>query len=204
MTDEMSNVWKHMQSVKELPLYEQAAIFAVVAHCGVTRKGNRIPYVSHPMEAAAIVAEMTDDQELIAAAVLHDVVEDTEVTIPDIRGFFGERIAFYVAGESEDKRRDLPPEDTWLTRKKEAIEFLRTRADTGARMLALADKLSNLRSVARDVKILGDRLWERFHQKKKSMHGWMYRETAEALRELQEYPAWQEYDQLIRQVFEHE
>ena len=110
MTDEMSNVWKHMQSVKELPLYERAAVFAVIAHCGVTRKGNRIPYVSHPMEAAAIVAEMTDDQELIAAAVLHDVVEDTEVTIPDIRGLFGERIAFYVAGESEDKRRDLPPE----------------------------------------------------------------------------------------------
>ena len=204
MTDEMSKVLEHMRPREGLPLFERAAVFAVAAHSGMTRKGNGIPYISHPVEAAAIVAEMTDDQELIAAAVLHDVVEDTEVTLPEIQAYFGDRVAFYVAGESEDKRRDLPPESTWLLRKRETIEFLKTRADTGARMLALADKLSNLRSVARDVKVLGDRLWERFHQKEKSMHGWMYRETAEALRELEDYPAWQEYDRLIRQVFEKE
>lgn len=204
MTDEMSKVLEHMRPLEGLPLFERAAVFAVAAHSGMTRKGNGIPYISHPVEAAAIVAEMTDDQELIAAAVLHDVVEDTEVTLPEIQAYFGDRVAFYVAGESEDKRRDLPPESTWLLRKRETIEFLKTRADTGARMLALADKLSNLRSVARDVKVLGDRLWERFHQKEKSMHGWMYRETAEALRELEDYPAWQEYDRLIRQVFEKE
>ena len=67
-----------MLSTEGLPLFEQAAVFAAVAHRGTTRKGNRIPYLAHPVEAAAIMAEMTDDQELIAAAVLHDVVEDTE------------------------------------------------------------------------------------------------------------------------------
>ena len=79
---------------------------------------------------------------------------------------------------------------------------MQNRADTGAKMLALADKLSNMRSVARDLENIGDRLWERFHQKDRSMHGWMYRQVSEALRELQDYPAWMEYDGLIREVFE--
>lgn len=202
MTMEMSKELRRMLSVEGLPLFERAAIFAATAHRGTTRKGKRVPYLVHPMEAAAIVAEMTDDQELIAAAVLHDVVEDTEVTLPDLQRYFGERIASYVGGESEDKRRDLPPESTWFVRKQETIEFLKERADTGAKMLALADKLSNMRSIARDVQDIGDRLWERFHQKDRAMHGWMYRQVAEAVRELQDYPAWKEYDRLIRSVFE--
>ncbi len=202
MTMEMSKQLKCMLSVDDLPLFERAAVFATVAHRGGTRKGSRIPYLVHPMEVAAIVAEMTDDQELIAAAVLHDVVEDTDVTLPELQEFFGGRIAFYVACESEDKRPELPPESTWRLRKEEAIAFLRNRADRSAKMLALADKLSNMRSVARDVEIIGDRLWERFHEKEKSMHGWMYRKVAEALEELKEYPAWQEYDCLVGKVFE--
>lgn len=88
----------------EFPLYERAVMFAAAAHSGMTRKGSRIPYLSHPVEAAAIVAEMTDDEELIAAAVLHDVVEDTPVTSEEVEAFFGSRVAHYVACETEDKR----------------------------------------------------------------------------------------------------
>jgi myo-inositol-1(or 4)-monophosphatase len=204
MTEEMSQKMNWMLSDKELPLYERAVIFAAAAHSGMTRKGSRIPYLSHPVEAAAIVAEMTDDQELIAAAVLHDVIEDTEVTVQDLTTYFGERIAYYVGCETEDKRRELPPESTWMFRKQESINFLLNRADRNAKMLALADKLSNLRSIARDVKACGDKLWERFNQKDKAMHGWMYREAADALKELSEYPVWQEYDRLVTEVFEQE
>lgn len=204
MTTEMSEEINRMFLKDGLPLYEKAVVFAASAHSGMTRKGSRIPYLSHPIEAAAIVAEMTDDEELIAAAVLHDVVEDTEVTLQEIRKYFGDRIAYYVGGETENKRKDLPPESTWMLRKQETIAFLAEQADTNARMLALADKLSNLRSIARDAANLGDRLWDRFHQKDKAMHGWMYRQVAEALRELEEYPAWKEYDWLIRQVFEQD
>lgn len=204
MTIEMSEDINRMFSGGSLPLFEKAAVFAAVAHSGMTRKGSRIPYLAHPIEAASIVAEMTDDEELIAAAVLHDVVEDTEVTLQELRAYFGDRIAEYVGGETENKRKDLPPESTWLLRKRETIVFLTDRADTNARMLALADKLSNLRSIARDAAKLGDRLWERFHQKDKAMHGWMYRQVAEALRELESYPAWKEYDWLIRQIFEQD
>ena len=191
-----------MAGMQELPVFERAAVFAALAHAGTHRKGGRIPYLTHPMEAAGIVAEMTEDEELVAAAVLHDVLEDTEVTYEELKGYFGERVADYVQGETEDKRRELPPESTWQLRKQETIDFLRDRADKSARMLALADKLSNLRSIARDQEALGDRLWERFHQKDKGMHGWMYRQVAEALTELREYRAWKEYDALVRRVFE--
>lgn len=202
MVSETSKELSRMLSESQLPLFERAVVFAAAAHCGATRKGSRIPYLSHPVEAAAIVSELTDDQELIAAAVLHDVVEDTEVTIQEIYDGFGERVASYVSGESENKRRELPPENTWLLRKEETITFLKERADRNAKILALADKLSNLRSIARDVDRIGDQLWERFHQKDKAMHGWMYRQIAEAVRELEAYPAWKEYDRLIRKVFE--
>lgn len=202
MISETSKELSRMLSESQLPLFERAVVFAAAAHCGATRKGSRIPYLSHPVEAAAIVSELTDDQELIAAAVLHDVVEDTEVTIQEISDGFGERVASYVSGESENKRRELPPENTWLLRKEETITFLKERADRNAKILALADKLSNLRSIARDVDRIGDQLWERFHQKDKAMHGWMYRQIAEAVRELEAYPAWKEYDRLIRKVFE--
>lgn len=198
----MSEEINRMLSGSSLPLFERAAVFAAVAHRGTTRKGSRIPYLSHPMEAAAIVAEMTDDEELIAAAVLHDVVEDTEVTLEELSSYFGERITHYVACETEDKRREFPAESTWMMRKQETITFLTEEADRNAKMLALADKLSNLRSISRDVRDMGDRLWERFNQKDKVMHGWMYRQVAVALEELSGYPVWQEYDRLVREVFE--
>lgn len=108
MTTEMSEQMNQMLSDSRLPLYEKAVVFAAIAHQGARRKGSRIPYLSHPIEAAAIVSELTDDEELIAAAVLHDVVEDTSVTLEEVEQYFGERIAAYVGYETEDKRRDLP------------------------------------------------------------------------------------------------
>jgi guanosine-3',5'-bis(diphosphate) 3'-pyrophosphohydrolase len=181
-----------------MTVLDHAIIFATRQHSGTTRKGTSVPYIMHPMEAAAIVCTMTDDEEVIAAAVLHDVLEDTDATEEKLLAHFGRRITELVLGESEDKRRNLPPALTWKTRKRETITFL----ETEAKMLALADKLSNLRAIYRDVDVIGDAVWERFNEKDKKMHGWMYRSVAEALRDLQEYSAWQEYDRLVKAVFE--
>lgn len=189
---------------KTLTLLDRAIIFATKAHSGTRRKGTNVPYIVHPIEAAAIVSAMTDDEEVIAAAVLHDVLEDTDTTEDDLYARFGRRIADLVARESEDKRRNFPASLTWKLRKQETITFLETTADRDAKILALADKLSNLRAIYRDERILGDRLWERFNEKDKKMHGWMYRSVAEALRELSDHPMWQEYDRLVRTVFEED
>lgn len=187
---------------ESISLMDRAIVFATRAHSGTYRKGTKIPYIVHPIEAAAIVSTMTDDPDMIAAAVLHDVVEDTDATLEEIRFFFNERIADLVEAESEDKRKDLPPQETWMIRKMETLEFLRNEADRDAKILALADKLSNMRAIHRDQKSIGDKLWERFNEKRKDKHGWMYRQVAIALSELSDTLAWQEYDDLVRRTFE--
>ena len=185
-----------------ISLMDRAIVFATRAHSGTYRKGTSIPYIVHPIEAAAIVSTMTADPDMIAAAVLHDVVEDTDATVEEISFFFNERIARLVEAESENKRKDLPPQETWMVRKMETLEFLRTKADREAKILALADKLSNMRAIHRDQNTVGDKLWERFNEKDKSKHGWMYRQVADALSELSDTFAWQEYDELVRKTFE--
>ncbi|HOF94646.1 MAG TPA: HD domain-containing protein [Clostridia bacterium] len=164
------------------------------------RKGTATPYILHPLEAAAIVGTMTDDQEIIAAAMLHDVIEDASVAVEQLQQIFGERIAALVAAETENKRENLPAADTWQVRKEEAIGAL-CDADLPVKMIALADKLSNIRAIYRDYHQIGDRLWDRFNQKDKAKHGWYYQSVVDATKELAAYPAWQEYDCLVRYIF---
>lgn len=179
---------------------DNAIIFAVNAHRGQFRKGSNAPYILHPMEAAAIVGSMTEDDEVIAAAVLHDTVEDTDATIEEIRERFGSRVAELVAEESENKREDLPAASTWKIRKEETLALLKT-APKEVKMLTLGDKLSNIRSICRDYETLGDALWQRFNQKDKNEHGWYYKSIADCLSDLCEYPAYKEYAYLVEKVF---
>lgn len=184
----------------KLDLVEKAFIFAAKAHRGATRKGSTIPYIIHPMETAFITAGLTDDMEIIAAAVLHDVVEDTEYTLKDIRTSFGERIAQLVASESEDKREGMSAEESWKIRKQETIDHMR-QAPLETKLIALSDKLSNLRSIARGIRESGEHYWERFHQKDPKEHAWYHISLLHAMDELSDTAAWKEYEQLCGCVF---
>ena len=183
-------------------LLDRAIIFAVRAHSGTERRGKGYPYIVHPMEAMEIVATMTADQELLAAAALHDTVEDTEVTVEQLRAEFGERIASLVAEESDVMPEGMTEEASWHQRKQAAIDHL-SKASHDAKMVALGDKLSNMRAIARDYAELGDALWNRFHAKDPKDHEWHYRGLADALRELSDTFAYQEFERLINQVFTH-
>ena len=183
-------------------LLDRAIVFAVRAHAGTERRGKGFPYIVHPMEAVEIVATMTSDQELLAAAVLHDTVEDTDTTVEQIRTEFGDRIASLVASESDIVLDGVSEEDSWHARKQAAIDRL-ARASYDAKMVALGDKLSNMRAIARDYAQQGDALWNLFHVKDRKEHEWHYRGLADSLRELQETFAYQEFEQLINQVFKH-
>ena len=93
-------------------MLDEAILFATKAHEGQFRKGTKKPYIVHPLEVKDIVMTMTEDEEIICAAVLHDTIEDCkDVSEETIRIQFGERVAKMVAGESEDKTR------TWEERK---------------------------------------------------------------------------------------
>ena len=181
-------------------LVDRAILFAVKAHSGTERRGKGFPYVIHPMEAMAIVATITPDPELLAAAALHDTVEDTDITLDVLRAEFGERVAKLVANESDVFTEGKSEEETWHQRKKAAIDRL-ARAPHDAKIVALGDKLSNMRAIARDYAAQGDALWNIFHAKDPKDHEWHYRGLADALRELQDTPAFQEFEQLINQVF---
>ncbi len=122
-------------------LLDRAITFAVKAHAGTERRGKGFPYIVHPMEAMEIVATMTSDQELLAAAALHDTVEDTFVTIETIREEFGERVARIVEEESDKFTEGVSEEDSWHERKQAAIDRL-AKAPLEAKIVALGDKLS--------------------------------------------------------------
>lgn len=182
-------------------LLDRAIVFAVKAHAGTERRGKGFPYIVHPMEAVEIVATMTTDQELLAAAALHDTVEDTPVTIEQIRAEFGERIANVVASESDTFETGVSEEDSWHSRKQAAIDRL-AKASHDAKIVALGDKLSNMRAIARDYSVKGDELWKIFHAKDRRDHEWHYRGLAESLSELSDTFAYKEFVQLINQVFD--
>ena len=179
---------------------DQALEFAIKAHEGQFRKGTQIPYILHPMEAAAIVGTLTTDDEVIAAAALHDVVEDTDTTVEAIIELFGERIGSFVASESENKREDLPAESTWKIRKQETLDHLKT-APIEVKMITLGDKLSNIRAIHRDHQAIGDELWQRFNQKDKREHHWYYSSIAQCLTELSRFQAYKEYCELVEKTF---
>lgn len=181
-------------------LLDKAIIFAVKAHANTERRGKGFPYIVHPMEAVEIVATITPDQELLAAAALHDVVEDTDVTVEDIRKEFGDRIAALVASESEETVVGKSEQESWHERKQAAINRL-SAANHDAKIVALGDKLSNMRAIARDYQEMGDKLWSRFHASDPKEHEWHYRGLAAALSELSDTFAYKEFVELIDKVF---
>ena len=181
-------------------LLDKAIIFAVKAHSGTERRGKGFPYIVHPMEAMEIVSTMTADQELLAAAALHDTVEDTDVTVDRIREEFGNRVADLVAAESDKIVEGVSEEDSWKSRKQAGIDLL-AKAPHDVKMVALGDKLSNMRAIARDYEIIGDKIWNLFHAKEKSDHEWRYRSLLEAFRSLEGTAAFKEFEYLVNKVF---
>ena len=184
-----------------MELVSEAIVFAVHAHDGMRRKKSTAPYVLHPMEAAVIVGTMTDDQEVIAAAALHDVVEDAGVSIAEIEEKFGKRVRDLVGSETEDKRADLPPADTWRIRKEETLAALRNTDDLSVLMVWLGDKLANMRSIHRDWKVEGDAMWQRFNQKDAREQAWYYTSIISLTERLSHTSAWLEYKALTECVF---
>ena len=103
--------------------FDRAIQFATAAHAGMTRKANDTPYIVHPLEVAAIAASLTNDEDVLCAAVLHDTVEDTGVELIDLAFLFGDRVAYLVDTETEDKLPGLPKKETWQRRKELSLEL---------------------------------------------------------------------------------
>ncbi|MBO4373794.1 MAG: HD domain-containing protein [Lachnospiraceae bacterium] len=164
-----------------MDLLEEAIIYATVMHQGKLRKFGNIPYILHPMEVAQILSTITDDKEIITAGILHDVVEDTDGTLQEIEKRFGKRVAFLVDSESENKYPGQEESSTWKQRKEESLRTLKNTTDNGVRMLWLADKLANIRSLAGMYSEKGEEMWQNFHQSDPQEQCWYYSSVAETV-----------------------
>ena len=182
------------------PFLQEAYEFAKLAHCKQVRKGTDLPYVTHLVEAAHIAQGMTDDREIIAATLLHDVVEDTPYTVLDIQKKFGDRVAHLVDEETQRRKPGEDREASWH-RRKEATILKLVGAPRDVQIIALSDKLSNLRETKRAIGQVGKQVWQRFNQKEKSEHGWYFDNILKALAPLSGEKAYEEFENLIRENF---
>ena len=184
-----------------IDIVSEAIAFSTEAHDGMRRRKSEAPYILHPLEVGVIVGTMTDDQEVIAAGILHDVVEDAGITIDQIGEKFGERVMTLVASETENKREDLPPEQTWRVRKEETLEVLRSTDDVAVMIMWLGDKLSNIRAIYRDFVVEGKAVWDKFHQTDVKAQAWYYRSVLKYTERLSDTLAWNEYKTLVERLF---
>ncbi|HEY8488513.1 MAG TPA: HD domain-containing protein, partial [Thermaerobacter sp.] len=127
--------------------------FAVWAHGGQTRKGKDVPYITHPLAVALTLARAGCAEDVVIAGLLHDVVEDTSVTLEEVRDRFSPAVADIVAACTEDKR--LP----WEERKARMLETL-AGAPLPVKLVACADKLHNIRDLRADYQQVGERVWD--------------------------------------------
>lgn len=157
-------------------MINKAIEFALNAHQGQVRKGTEIPYVTHPLALGIILAKVGCPDDVIVAGILHDVLEDTPVTLDDLKEAFGTTVANIVEGASEPDK-SLP----WEERKKHTLEFLGS-ASQEVRLVALADKLDNIEAMAADYERLGEALWDRFRRGRDDQK-WYYEGLLQALRD---------------------
>jgi len=180
-------------------LYDAYA-FAAKAHFGQMRKQTTVPYLTHLITTLNYCLRLTDDRTLLTAAILHDTLEDTSVKYEDLVADFGRQVADYVQGETENKREELPPSETWEIRKRESIERMQ-RAPRDLQILVLADKTANAESMVRERRQVGDRLWNKFNQTDKRKQEWYYRSCAAALTELQDTEVMRQFQDYLEELF---
>lgn len=182
-----------------MTLVTDATIFAAQQHDGMLRKGTDLPYIVHPAEVMAIASALTSDPEILAAAVMHDVIEDCGVTESELAARFGSRVAHLVMSETQLASGD--PRKTWDARKQEALSRI-AKGGRDVKLIALSDKLSNMRAIHRDYDRDKDGMFLRFHQHDKRRHAWYYREMTALLEgEFGDTDAWQELRAHVEHVF---
>ena len=175
------------------PRLIQAINTAAWAHRDHVRKGTDIPYVSHVFGVMQLVSQVTDDEDVLVAALFHDILEDVpeEYSPERMTREFGERVVELVRGVTKDSTLS-----SWQERADAYLAHLR-KADDGSVVISAADKLHNLLSIHADLGELGDDLWARFNSGKERQL-WWYRSVADLV--LERLPGNPLGEELARQV----
>lgn len=177
--------------------FQRALDYAARLHGDQSRKGTRVPYITHLLAVAAIVGENGGTEDEVVAALLHDAPEDRggEARLRDIRLRFGHAVAEIVAGCTDTYEDPKPP---WRERKERHLAHLAGASDS-VRLVSAADKLHNARSVLSDYRAVGDVLWDRFNGGREGTL-WFYRAVVDTLRVEQNDPTVEEIGRVVSEL----
>lgn len=174
--------------------FEDALVLAHQLHAKQKRKGTSIPYVGHLLAVSSIVIEHGGSEDEAIAALLHDAIEDAggDRIRHVIREHFSENVLAIVEGCTDTDETPKPP---WRKRKEDYIAHVR-QASPSIRLVSMADKLHNARSILQDYRTHGESVWKRFSGGKDGSL-WYYRSLVEVFREHGTSPLLEELDRVV-------
>lgn len=143
------------------PKIERALVYAATAHAGQTRKTVPTPYITHPVSVMLNAASVTDDENILCACLLHDVIEDcdpAQYNEATMRQSFGDATTDMVLVATKDSNIPI-----WRKRNEAYLQNLATTPLKGALIVSAADKLHNISTLINDYRVMGEDLWSRFH-----------------------------------------
>jgi len=173
---------------------QQAFTYASDLHGTQTRKGKDVPYISHLMGVAAIVLEQGGTENQAIGALLHDAVEDQDVTVEEIRERFNDEVAQIVGGCTN---AETEPE-SWREGKEKYVAHL-SGAGPSVWLVAAADKLYNARNILEDYRKVGESLWTRFTGGRDDTL-WYYRTLAATFRAISPSPLTDELGRVVSEL----
>lgn len=139
------------------PRLQKAIDSAIKAHLGQTRKGKQVPYILHPLTVGLILSKVGAEEDVIVAGILHDTIEDTDMTYEDIEKEFGENVA-KVVNDVTEQDKSLP----WVERKRLALEHIKEMMHDSL-LVKSADVLHNMTDLIRDYEEEGEKVFKRFN-----------------------------------------
>ena len=172
-------------------LLERATRIAVEAHKGQVRKADGLPYIIHPFMVALKLAKYHFPDTVVAAALVHDVLEDTNFSPETLQKELGKEVFTIVQAVTHN---DTLP---WKEKKKQYIASVR-RGPEGAKAVATADKIHNLESLLLAYQQQGPSLWKKFNRGREEKL-WFEEAMLQMLQETWDHPLVEEYEKLLQQ-----
>ena len=170
-------------------IIKEAASLALRAHKGQVRKTDSSPYIEHPVAVATSLAEYGFSDDVVAGALVHDVLEDTSVSETELRSELGSVVADLVTSVSENKSL------VWEERKQKYIDTL-TTALVDVKAISVADKIHNAKSLLAHHARVGSVAWQAFNRGKEKKI-WFEESMLNALKKGWSHPLLDEYENLV-------
>jgi len=173
-------------------LVDKAITIASIAHLGQKRKGDGSPYIAHPMRVAMTLARHGFSDEVIAAACVHDVLEDTDYSAERLQCDLNKKVVKIVQAVTND--------DTlkWEDKKLRYIETTKDGPE-GAKAVACADKIDNMLSFLEAYQSQGEAVWKKFNRGKEGML-WYWVELLKMLKSTWKHPLLKEYEAILKKL----